>query len=165
MVPRIYFVSQYAILNDADEILSVLSDPAFDPRKLVILEEGLQEAGAGESKKGTEETDVKIASYSNNRIEVEANVPHKGFLVFSELFYPGWHANVDGAEVKIYRANYAFRAVYLKPGTHRIEMTYEPLSFYLGAGITFSCVFFLVVYYSYRKKKFSRMSPPLRREA
>ena len=37
---------------------------------------------------------------------------------------------------KIYRADYTFRAIPLRAGTHRVEFLYDPLSFKLGGGIT-----------------------------
>jgi uncharacterized membrane protein YfhO len=57
-------------------------------------------------------------------------------LVLSDTYYPGWKAFVDGKETKIYRADYAFRAIPLNAGTHRVEFTYDPISFKLGVGGT-----------------------------
>ena len=57
-------------------------------------------------------------------------------LVLSDTYYPGWKALVDGKPEKIYQANYAFRAVPLNAGTHKVEFVYDPVSFKLGAGVT-----------------------------
>ena len=56
-----------------------------------------------------------------------------GFVVFAEPFYPGWRVSVDGRRVPILRANMAFSAVMLPPGTHLIERRYVPLSLIVGA--------------------------------
>jgi uncharacterized membrane protein YfhO len=58
------------------------------------------------------------------------------FLVLSDTYFPGWKAYVDGKEERIYRANYAFRAIPIRAGAHKVEFTYKPLSFKLGAVIT-----------------------------
>ena len=59
------------------------------------------------------------------------------FLVLSDTYFPGWKAYVDGKKAKIYRANYAFRAIPLTAGAHEVEFVYDPLSFKLGAAVTF----------------------------
>jgi uncharacterized membrane protein YfhO len=54
-------------------------------------------------------------------------------LVLADTWYPGWQASIDGSGVKIFRANYLFRAVAIPPGTHSIHFVYDPLSFFLGS--------------------------------
>ena len=54
----------------------------------------------------------------------------------SETYYPGWKVYIDGNEGAIYRANYAFRAVPLNPGNHRVVFVYKPSSVILGGVIT-----------------------------
>ncbi len=44
----------------------------------------------------------------------------------------GWKALIDGVSAPIYRADYAFRAVYLEPGDHQIVFVYHPSSSVLG---------------------------------
>ena len=56
--------------------------------------------------------------------------------MLSDAFYLGWEATVDGTPVKIYRADYAFRAVPLAAGTHLVHFTYRPLSYRLGRTIS-----------------------------
>jgi hypothetical protein len=81
---------------------------------------------------------------SNNRLVLHVKAKGNTFLVLSDTYFPGWKAFVDGKEEKILRANYNFRAVPLTAGTHRVEFVYDPLSFKLGAIITFltivSCI-------------------------
>ena len=43
----------------------------------------------------------------------------------SEIDYPDWHAEVDGAETRILTANYCLRAVPLAPGDHAIRMRFS----------------------------------------
>ena len=62
------------------------------------------------------------------------------FLVLSDTYFPGWKAYVDGKEEKIYRANYNFRAIPLRAGTHKVEFVYHPMSFTLGTVVTFLAI-------------------------
>ncbi len=55
-----------------------------------------------------------------------------GFVVFSEVWYPGWEAFVDGKPTRLYRADYLFRAVAVPAGEHRVIMRYRPRAFYAG---------------------------------
>jgi len=59
-----------------------------------------------------------------------------GFVVFSETWYPGWKAFVDGREAPIYRADYLFRAVPVPAGEHRVVMVYRPWWWPVGAGMS-----------------------------
>ncbi len=62
----------------------------------------------------------------------------RGMVVFSETYYPGWRATVDGRPARIYEAYGVLRGVVVDGGKHRIEMRYRPATAYLGAVFTFS---------------------------
>ena len=79
---------------------------------------------------------VEFISESNNRLQLLVKAAENVLLVLSDTYYPGWKAFVDGNPEKIYQANYAFRAVPLNAGTHKVEFVYDPVSFKLGAGVT-----------------------------
>jgi hypothetical protein len=87
---------------------------------------------------------VEIVSETNNRLQLFARSRGDRLLVLSDTYYPGWKAVVDGNTKKIYRADYAFRAIPLGAGTHQIEFVYDPASFKLGIGVTilgiFACI-------------------------
>jgi uncharacterized membrane protein YfhO len=57
-------------------------------------------------------------------------------LVLSDTYYPGWKAYLDGNPVKIFRANYNFRAVSVPPGKHEVKFVYNPISVKLGVLVT-----------------------------
>lgn len=70
------------------------------------------------------------------RIEVDASAD--GWLVVSDTYYPGWVCRVDGHFQTIQAAHDVFRRVWLRAGMHTVLMTYEPLSFRIGACCTFA---------------------------
>ena len=91
---------------------------------------------------------VEIVKYNNNSIYLQINLPEQKFLFMSESYYPGWKAYIDGKKAHIYRANYAFRALLLKPGEHKIEFVYDPWTFKVGliiTAITICIVGFLLI--------------------
>jgi uncharacterized membrane protein YfhO len=65
------------------------------------------------------------------RVESEGG----GFVVLTESWYPGWGAEVDGAEAEILRANHLFQAVRVGPGPHEIRFRYRSRFLGLGAAI------------------------------
>jgi hypothetical protein len=49
-----------------------------------------------------------------------------GWVVFSEVMYPGWTARLDGAPTPILTANSNFRAVWVPAGRHQVEFIFRP---------------------------------------
>jgi len=54
----------------------------------------------------------------------------------SDAYYPGWKAYANGKEAKIFRANYAFRAVGVPSSDTEVTFKYEPKSFFDGLKIS-----------------------------
>ncbi|MBN1995224.1 MAG: hypothetical protein JW953_21220 [Anaerolineae bacterium] len=81
-----------------------------------------------------------ITHYSADQIELKTEIPAPGWLVLSEIWYPGWQARVNGSPQPVEKVNGLLRGVYLsEPGTYQISMTYHPRSVVWGnwlAGIT-----------------------------
>lgn len=69
---------------------------------------------------------VSITSYDANRLTYDVKSAKGGVIVFSEIYYPGWKATVDGVEVPVGRVNYILRAISVKPGSHKVELSFFP---------------------------------------
>jgi uncharacterized membrane protein YfhO len=85
-----------------------------------------------------------MLTYENNRMVLEVDTPEAAFLFMSEAHYPGWQAYVDGKKEEIVRASYVFRAIPLGPGSHRVVVVFEPLSFKIGLSLSLLTVFSLL---------------------
>jgi uncharacterized membrane protein YfhO len=77
-------------------------------------------------------SEVDIVSYRSDEVIIHANAASDGFLVLTDMYYPGWKVYVDGQEKSIFKANYLFRALNLKSGSHQIRFVYSPKSFSFG---------------------------------
>jgi hypothetical protein len=130
VLPRAYLVGSYRLVKSQKEALSAMAEKNFDPKKFIVLEEKPEVEG-GQKYKG-----AKIISCQPMEVLLEAELNKPGFLFLSDTYYPGWKAYADGREVKIYRANYMFRAVALEKGKHLVRFVYDPLSFKLGLSIS-----------------------------
>jgi len=134
-LPRAFAVTEFVVLRTEEEILGELASEEFEPSTTVILEE---EPQIGHSSAGplSERSRADILEYGPNRVLASAEMSEDGFLVLGDVYYPGWRALVDGEVSRIYRANYALRAVQLTKGEHVVEFLFEPLSFKIGAGVS-----------------------------
>lgn len=75
---------------------------------------------------------IKIIKWSPHKITIKTDSKRDGFLVLSEIYYPGWKVYIDGRENKVLKANGIFRAVYLKRGQHLMQFIFSPFCFKLG---------------------------------
>ncbi len=71
---------------------------------------------------------VTLKAYEPNELKYECQSGKGGVVVFSEIYYPGWTATVDGQEAELGRVNYILRALNVKPGKHEIVLTFKPKS-------------------------------------
>jgi hypothetical protein len=112
-----------------------LLDPAFDPRREIVLGTGTP-APAGDADAGT----VRIVDPGFDHVVLEADMARPGHVVLLESWAPEWRATVDGADAPVLPANIVFRAVPVGPGRHRVEMRYRPLAPALGLGLSLATV-------------------------
>ena len=79
-----------------------------------------------------------------------------GYLFLGDAYYPGWKAYLDGHPTELYRANIAFRAVFVPKGEHIVSFRYEPASVFAGAVISIVSIVIissmLVLAYRYTRK-------------
>jgi uncharacterized membrane protein YfhO len=59
-----------------------------------------------------------------------------GYLVVSEIFYPGWAALVDGRGRDVTRGNYLFRVIPLEKGNHEVTLYFVSWPFRVGGVIS-----------------------------
>ena len=86
------------------------------------------EAVLGQAKANDSTATVKLDKYEPNNLQYTVNSKNGGIVVFSEIYYPGWKATVDGQSVELGRVNYILRAVNVKPGKHIVVLDFHPTS-------------------------------------
>ena len=86
------------------------------------------EAVLGQAKANNSTATVKLDKYEPNNLQYTVNSKNGGIVVFSEIYYPGWKATVDGQSVELGRVNYILRAVNVKPGKHIVVLDFHPTS-------------------------------------
>jgi len=139
-LPRAFFVSHASVLPTRElhaqlRALSGKNAPANVFKQTVFLtaHPGLP---VGESGEAGWFVPANVARDEDSQIAVDVTAPRQGYLVLSDVLYPGWRAWVDGQEVPIEEANGFARAVAVSPGTHHVEYRFEPPSVFWGFRIS-----------------------------
>lgn len=135
VLPRAFVVTDHKVLRTEGEILAELTSEGFDPARYVILEQEAELHPASVAPTAGESRAI-VEEYTPNEVTIEAEMSSHGFLVLSDLYYPGWKVFVDDVEQRIYKADHMFRAVQLEQGRHVVHFVFAPFSFKMGLGVT-----------------------------
>ncbi|MCR4407392.1 MAG: YfhO family protein [Anaerolineae bacterium] len=143
-LPRVLLVHRAVTVPDAGAAHTRIHAPDFDPATMVVLLEGQGEPldvdpGDGERRLG-------IADFGAGYLEVTVTTPAEGYLVVSDMFYPGWVAMVDGEPRPVLQADYCFRAVRVEPGEHRVRFEFRPRSWMVGLTVSAVTAIVLLVW-------------------
>lgn len=88
---------------------------------------------------------VQVLFYNANHASWRVTTKQDGYLFVSDAYYPGWVAYLDDVPTTLYRANIAFRAVFVPAGEHTVSFRYEPVVFKIGVGISTAALFICAV--------------------
>ena len=130
-VPRAYVPNKYYVSVTDSDVVERLRK-LHEPTQAVILGDKESTASASGS--------ITKQEWHSSRLYFETEMESQGFLVVSDIYFPGWLAKVDGKSEPIFRANYAFRAVQLPPGHHKVEFLYLPPHFVAGVLTTIASI-------------------------
>ena len=165
-LPRVFIAQRAKIVEGTPKgyspgdgiapILKMLRKKDFIFEETVILEEE-PDITLDTTKSISANNSVKIEKYLNDEVIIRTDIESDGFLVMSDVYYPGWKAYVDGKEQRIYRANYILRAIPLRKGKHIVRFVYEPLSFKVGLWITSLTALLILIMVAYNKKVWRRI--------
>lgn len=122
-----WFVSGIDYVADANAELSATGKLNLRTRA-VADQRFRQQLGAAESKSATSEGTVKLTAYEPNCLHYTATSAAGGVVVFSEIYYPGWAATIDGKPAELGRVDYVLRALRLPAGQHDVVLTFKPAS-------------------------------------
>ncbi len=132
VMPRAWFVNEYAVPRDKRELFNRMRSPLFDPRNVALLEKEPTIKPVH-----SDSTSVTPVEYKSREIKYKTYSSQPSLLVLSEVYYPaGWKAYIDGAETEIYKTNYVLRSVVVPAGEHTVEMKFDPPLYQAGFDIS-----------------------------
>ena len=130
-LPRAFIVPEAILVPDKETAMARLLAEEFDPRRQAVVEAPQAIAIPTGAARGG----ARVLEHTAHRVVVETT-SGGGVLVVADTYYPGWRARVDGQEATIWPTNVAFRGIPLPLGDHRVELSYEPASFTMGAAVS-----------------------------
>jgi uncharacterized membrane protein YfhO len=146
---RIRWVPCQRTAVDEGEALDLVLSKRSNLRTEVVLDD---ETGFINKACYVPDTTPLIKQDTGNEVIISVDAPTVGWLVLSDTWYPGWKVFIDGERSKLYKANYAFKAVEVPPGNHEVIFEYNPVSIYIGGIITL-LVITGIVWFMLKQKK------------
>lgn len=147
-----WFVTDVKYVNNANEEIDLLGKVNLKHTAVVA------QADFGFLKAGGEGT-VKLTSYGPVEATYNIDSQQGGLVVFSEVYYPGWTATIDGQPAEIGRANYVLRALNVPAGKHDVVFTYDPQSVHTTETVAYVSLALLALlcgmacFFTFRKKE------------
>lgn len=137
--------AEYAGVGKIDVSHEAVADKKFEP----IL---------GQTQTNDSTARVVLTKYEPNSLTYTINSAKGGVVVFSEIYYPGWTATIDGQPAELGRVNYILRALNVKAGKHEVVLDFHPSSISTTETIAYAALIVLllaicVAIYSEKKKQ------------
>lgn len=122
-LPRVTRVDRARVLTEKAARLKFLAS-GWNPREEVVLEEEAAAVAQGGGEWSWDDARPgRLSAWGEGG---------GGWLVWSQVFYPGWEAYVNGERAPLRRANHAFQTVALPAGPWRVEILYRPGTMWMG---------------------------------
>lgn len=151
-----WFVDKVDYVDNANQEIDALD--SIDLRHKAVADKKF--AGQiGQSKRQDSISVVTMTAYEPNQLTYHVKSSTGGVIVFSEIYYPGWTAAVDGQKVELGRVDYVLRALNVAPGSHNVILSFFPSTVKATETVAYvSYIFLLVVvglliYSEYRKRR------------
>lgn len=132
-LPRAWFVDTLVHESSGMKILEHLRDGTFNPRRKAYVEN----AAAAATAVGLDSAAVVRRTRMENQLTAfDVQTSTNSFLVVSEIYYPEWHAYIDGKEVEMVKTNFLLRGIHMPAGKHTVEFRFASPSFEQGRMIS-----------------------------
>lgn len=144
--PRIFGVDNYVLAKEDSDFARLLKSENL--RRTVILEKAPKETFS--------KADIRIENlkFDANTVSFNVYTSNDTMIVLTQSYVSGWNAYIDAEKTNIYRADYAFMAIPIPSGQHKLVIKYEPISFKLGVAGGGISLLFLICSYFFISSKF-----------
>ena len=135
-----WFVNEVKFVPNADAEIQTLG-------KLDLKHQAVADARFESLLKGATDGQgrIELKHYAPNELRYTSDNSKDGVAVFSEIYYPGWTATIDGKPVEVARVNYVLRALRVPAGHHEIVLTFRPTSVTTTEYIAYAAIVLLIV--------------------
>ncbi len=119
--------------KDRIQAYDFISNDGFSPLTSTVVE--TREIIEPTFLKGSLNKPPVIEQMEGNTIKVRVE-NSSGLLVFSEVWFPGWEAYVDGEKKEILRVNTTFMGVLVSSNAKEVKLVFSPASFKTGCWVS-----------------------------
>ncbi len=164
-LPRAWIVHRITRVpkGDKNALARLLGAKDFDPAAEGIVELAVTADFEEELGEPHPDDQVKILSYMDDQVKIEANTATPGLLVLADNMYPGWQVYVDGIQQPVVTTNLIMRGVFLQPGTHQIDFVFRPSGYKVTTTIARVIVALIIIGFvlgGFRKSPIRKGSGP-----
>ena len=155
-----WFVDKVTYVNNANEEIDKVGK--IDLRHEAVADKQFETILKASNVQGNV-SQVELVSYAPNKLKYNVSSEKGGVVVFSEIYYPGWTATIDGQKAELGRVNYILRALNVEKGKHTIELVFDPQSVHTTetiATVSFAVLLILIAliaFLEYKKRKNSNV--------
>ncbi|WP_278794300.1 YfhO family protein [Hoylesella nanceiensis] len=156
-----WFVDKVTYVNNANEEIDKVGK--IDLRHEAVADKQFETTLKASNAQGNV-SQVELVSYAPNKLKYNVSSEKGGVVVFSEIYYPGWTATIDGQKAELGRVNYILRALNVEKGKHTIELAFDPQSVHTTetiATVAFAVLLILIAliaFLEYKKRKNSNVT-------
>jgi len=131
-LPRAFFVNEYKVEQPLT-ILNNIRAMNFNPRQTAFMEKDINK----KIDKPDSTASIKLVKATTESYEYDVTATGNNLMFMSDIYYPaGWKAYIDGQETEIYKTDYMFRSIVVPAGKHKVEIKFQPETYYKGKTIT-----------------------------
>lgn len=138
---------QMPVYIDDTNAVSELFAHNFDPARFVVLPPAMK---AQISVTNASTIEVLGWKFGRERIDCEVATTNTALVTIAQTYYHCWRAFVDERPAPLLRANFAFQAIEITPGKHRLRLVYQDRAFRVGVIVSLAglvtCVIGLILF-------------------
>lgn len=145
-LPRFLIVPDWKVLPSDKAVLEEMGRPDFNPAETALLESDPQLQRSEPRKEGA--GTVIIEHETTDYVTLKVDTAEPAILLVTDAWTPSWRAvSLPGSSQEAYEVlpgNYAFRAIPLTAGAHRLRMEYYSQELVYGAWISATSLLILL---------------------
>lgn len=157
-----WFVQRLTFVKNADAEMDGLK--GLDTKRAAVADERFKDALAAPQ---LGEGSVKLTQYQPNELHYDIQSDKGGVVVFSEIYYPGWTATINGQPAELGRADYVLRALRVPSGSHKVVLEFRPASVSTTEAIAYAALAVIVLGFLFallRQTGLGKRTKPSRKE-
>lgn len=137
-LPRAYLVYGVQAVPDRGALREALTDPAWDPSRVALVETGDGPVPAASPPSTPGRASIRRLHPDEVVIRIQTQTP--GVLVLADAFHPGWRATINGEPTRVFPVNGGLRGVAVDASTREVVFRYRPVWLWPGLATSLLCL-------------------------